>query len=153
MRKSISVGNCSNIELTSAWTGAPLSTPELQICYDWTLVHWTILSIGSYCLNQQEIEEDKTAVQWGVEKTTILSILSPADMTNGTKRRKHWNGRYVMIAQNFPAKSAAIQMDGEHCEVMLQPLFWMFERPSSLSSWWHPVKMQHIKNGLIYVSF
>lgn len=153
MRKSISVGSCSNIELTSAWTGAPLNTPQLQTCYDWTLVHWTRLSIGSYCLNQQEAEEDKIAVQWGVEKTTILSILFPAVMTNGTKRRKRWNGRYIMIARNSPAKSATIQMDEEHYEVMLQPLFWPFERSNSLSSWWHPVKMQHIKSGLIYVSF
>lgn len=85
---------------------------HLWISYDWTLANWTISSIGLYCLNQQATKEDKIAVHWCVEKATILSVLLPADMTNRTKTREKWNGKYVSTARNPQAK-IVIQMSVE----------------------------------------
>lgn len=162
VRKSISVGSFFNIELTSAWTGALLSIPELWTWYDWSSAHWAILSIGTYCLSQQEAAEDKIAIHWCVEKATILSILLPADMTNGTKTSEQWNGRYVGTAWNPQAKVAVIQKPEEHdmkwcCSLcmgwlkdpLVLPLYGIILKCSVLGCVWHlgAVRIDRIGRG------
>lgn len=105
-----SVEGCFKIQVKSAWTCNLVYIPDTE--FVWTSAIWTILSIDSYCLNQQVTKEDKITVLWCVEKATILSVLLPADTMNGTKTREQWNDKYVLTAWNPQAK-IIIQMSVE----------------------------------------
>lgn len=88
-----SVENVKNLKETAALLSLLVQATQQPsqgywICCSHLYNLWTILSIGSCYLKQQETEKDKTITYWCVQRGTILWILFPADMKNRMEEKE-----------------------------------------------------------------